>query len=509
MLDRFLKRSGPQVTVLAPGAKLFNYTAVTTAGVRHRGKMQAPSQASVSETLQADGWIPLSIEEIKQGGVNSDVATILTAKPITLSARQTSTFARQLAELLKAGVPLPRALEALAAEGSPNIQKISSTLVELVSSGVPLSQALETFPKAFDEIFRSYVEAGEAAGTLAITMARLAKTLERRTEMQLKIKSVTAYPKMVSSAIGGIVVLILIYMVPMYAKIYASFGQELPPATVALQTITAKLPPFTFTSNVPFPAVLEGLASPGDIILGLLFSGIFIGGTWLRNRSLGKTVGRVKSYAKYAAAGYLVLFAYDYQVNVPATLFWILLYTGYVSFMTALDSGKLEDVWALRLDKVRFRTPIFGPLIYQSTLHRWTSVLSGALEAGVPLDNAIDLAARTSGSRSHVVASRMIRAQLRNGLPLSEALNGQKNLYPPNIRTMVSTGEQAGELFTMVDNISQAIDGEIDTIIAGLSAKIEVALLVGMGVIVGGLLVVLYLPILQLSVKAGEGMGAF
>jgi type IV pilus assembly protein PilC len=61
----------------------------------------------------------------------------------------------------------------------------------------------------------------------------------------------------------------------------------------------------------------------------------------------------------------------------------------------------------------------------------------------------------------------------------------------------------------MVDNISQAIDGEIDTIIAGLSAKIEVALLVGMGVIVGGLLVVLYLPILQLSVKAGEGMGAF
>jgi type II secretory pathway component PulF len=103
----------------------------------------------------------------------------------------------------------------------------------------------------------------------------------------------------------------------------------------------------------------------------------------------------------------------------------------------------------------------------------------------------------------------MLRAQLRNGLPLSEALNAHKELYPPNLRTMVATGEQAGELFTMVDNIAQAIDGEIDTIIAGLAAKIEVALLVGMGVIVGGLLVVLYLPILQLSVKAGEGMGAF
>jgi type II secretory pathway component PulF len=509
MLERFRRQSGGQVTVLTPGAKLFNYTAVTTAGVRHRGKMQAPTQAAVSETLQADGWIPLSIEEIKQGGVNTDVASIITAKPVTLSPRQTSTFARQLAELLKAGVPLPRSLEALAAEGSPNIQKISTTLVELVSSGVPLSQALETFPKAFDEVFRSYVEAGEAAGTLAVTMARLAKTLERRSEMQLKIKAVTAYPKMVSSAIGGIVVLIMIYMVPMYAKIYESFGQDLPPATVALQTITAKFPPFTFTSNIPFPALLEGLASPVDLLLGLLFSGVFIGGSWLRNRSKGKTSGRLKTYAKFAAGGYLVLFAYDYKVNVIATLFWVILYVGYVSFMTALDSGKLEDKWALRVDKLRFRLPIFGPLLYQSTLHRWTSVLAGALEAGVPLDNAIDLAARTAGSRSHVVAARTIRAQLRNGLPLSEALNSQKDLYPPNLRTMVSTGEQAGELHTMVDNIAVAIDGEIDTIVAGLAAKIEVALLVGMGVIVGGLLVVLYLPILQLSVKAGEGMGAF
>jgi type II secretory pathway component PulF len=509
MLERFRRGSQGQVSVLSPGAKLFNYTAVTTAGVRHRGKMQAPSQASVSETLQADGWIPLSIEEIKQGGVNTDVSSILTAKPITLKARQTSTFARQLAELLKAGVPLPRSLEALGAEGSPNVQKISSTLVELVSAGVPLSQALATFPKAFDEVFRAYVEAGETAGTLAATMARLAKTLERSTETQLKIKSVTAYPKMVSSAIGGIVVLIIIYMVPMYSKIYASFGQELPPATVALQTISAKLPPFTFTSNAPFPAILEGLANPLDLLLGFFFSAVFIGGTWLRARSQGKTSGRLKNYTKFIIAAYLILFGYDYQINVISIVLWSLIYVGYISFMSALDSGKLEDKWALRVDKVRFKMPIFGALMYQTTLHRWTSVLAGALESGVPLDSAIDLAARTSGSRSHVAASRMLRAQLRNGLPLSEALNAHKELYPPNLRTMVATGEQAGELFTMVDNIAQAIDGEIDTIIAGLAAKIEVALLVGMGVIVGGLLVVLYLPILQLSVKAGEGMGAF
>jgi type II secretory pathway component PulF len=503
-----LRRRG-SVTVLTPGARFFNYTAVTAAGVRHRGKMQAPTAQVVSEALQADGWIPLSIEEITTGGVNTDVGALLAVKPVVLSTRVTATFARQLAELLKAGVPLPRAIEALGAEGSENMRKVTTTLVELVSAGVPLSRALETFPKAFDDVFRSYVEAGEQAGTLATSMARLAKTLERRAEMQLKIKAVTAYPKMVSGAIAGIVTLILIYLVPMYAKIYASFGQDLPAATVALQTLTSKLPPFTFTSNFFMPAIIEGKTSIVDIIMSLLFITLLIGGTWLRNRTKGVSSSRAKNGIKYTVAGYVGVFAYDFQINIISTVLWVAGYAGFITFMTMLDGGKLDDKYAVMLDKIKFRMPIFGALNYQTTLYRWTSVLAGALEAGVPLDNALDLAARTAGSRWHLVVSKQIRAALRNGMPLSESMNMHKDLFPANVRTMVSTGEQAGELFVMVDNISRAIDGEIDTIISGLSAKIEVALLVIMGVVVGGLLVVLYLPILQLSVKAGEGMGAF
>jgi type IV pilus assembly protein PilC len=206
---------------------------------------------------------------------------------------------------------------------------------------------------------------------------------------------------------------------------------------------------------------------------------------------------------------YVSLFAYDFQINVISTVLWVVLYGGITTFIALVDSGKIDEKYAVILDKVKFKLPIFGALNYQTTLYRWTSVLAGALEAGVPLDNALDLAARTTGSRWHLAASKQIRASLRNGLPLSESMNNYKDLFPPSVRTMVSTGEQAGELFTMIDNISRAIDGEIDTIVSGLAAKIEVALLVTMGVVVGGLLVVLYLPILQLSVKAGEGMGAF
>jgi type II secretory pathway component PulF len=503
-----LRRKG-SITVLTPGARFFNYTAVTAAGVRHRGKMQAPTSQVVSEALQQDGWIPLSIEEVTTGGVNTDVGALVAVKPVVLSTRTTATFARQLAELLKAGVPLPRALEALGAEGSENIMKVTTTLVELVSAGVPLSKALETFPKAFDDIFRSYVEAGEQAGTLAISMARLAKTLERRAELQLKIQAVTAYPKMVSGAILGIVTLILIYMVPMYAKIYASFGQELPAATRALQSFTAKFPPLTFTSNFPVPPIMDGKTSIVDILLIIIFAVLVIGGSWLRNRQKGISPKKFKQVIKYAAVAYVSLFAYDFQINVISTVLWVVLYGGITTFIALVDSGKIDEKYAVILDKVKFKLPIFGALNYQTTLYRWTSVLAGALEAGVPLDNALDLAARTTGSRWHLAASKQIRASLRNGLPLSESMNNYKDLFPPSVRTMVSTGEQAGELFTMIDNISRAIDGEIDTIVSGLAAKIEVALLVTMGVVVGGLLVVLYLPILQLSVKAGEGMGAF
>jgi type IV pilus assembly protein PilC len=490
---------------IAPGQKLFNYVAVSNTGVRNKGRMQASNKNIVIESLQSENFIPILIEEVKSE--TSDITKMLTTKPVVLSTKQVATFARQLAELLKAGVPLPRALEALGSEGSGNLVKITSTLTELVTQGIPLSRALATFPKAFDEIFRSYVEAGEAAGTLALTMSRLATTLERRAETQNKIKAVTAYPKMVSSAIGMIVAGILIYLVPMFAEIYLSFNKPLPTPTKILQDITAKLPPFTFTSNMPMPALIEGKGSFMDLIISFIAVFIIFGLGVIKRRNSGKTLKKSKVYINILLALYLILFAYDYKINIFSTIFFLFLSIGSTYFTILSESGKINDNYMQKLDMIKFKMPIFGQLNFYVVLHRWTTVLAGALESGVTLDAGIDLAARTSGSKSHVLASKYIRSQLRNGLPLSEALNAYKEFYPANLRTMVKTGESAGELSTMVENISESLDSEIESIIAGLAAKIEVGLLVVMGVVVGGLLVVLYLPILKLSATSAEGIG--
>lgn len=491
---------------IAPGQKLFNYVAVSNTGVRSKGRMQAPNKNIVVESLQSENFIPILVEEVKTEA--SDITKLLTTKPVVLSTKQVATFARQLSELLKAGVPLPRALEALGSEGTPNIVKIATTLTDLVTQGVPLSRALATFPKAFDEIFRSYVEAGEAAGTLAVTMSRLAATLERRAETQNKIKAVTAYPKMVSSAIGMIVAGIIIYLVPMFAEIYLSFNKPLPTPTKILQQITASLPPFTFTSSAPIPAIMEGKGGITDLLFGFIAVFIIFGLGVIKRRNSGKTIKKIKVYINILISIYLIFFAYDYKLNIISAIIFLFISIGSTYFIILSENGKINDKYLQYIDQIKFKMPIFGQLNFYVVLHRWTTVLAGALESGVNLDAGVDLAARTSGSKSHVLASKYIRSQLRNGMPLSEALNNYKEFYPANLRTMVKTGESAGELSTMVENISQSLDSEIDSIIAGLAAKIEVGLLVVMGVVVGGLLVVLYLPILKLSATSAEGIGS-
>ena len=96
---------------------------------------------------------------------------------------------------------------------------------------------------------------------------------------------------------------------------------------------------------------------------------------------------------------------------------------------------------------------------------------------------------------------------LRSGRALSAQLADHEDLFPPNIRTMIATGEDTGDIETMLDSVSESLSEDVDAIVAGLSAKIEVALLLVMGAVVGGLLVILYLPILQLATTASKGYG--
>ena len=353
----------------------------------------------------------------------------------------------------------------------------------------------------FDEVFRSYIQAGEQSGTLPETMARLAKTVEKRAQMQQKIKGVTAYPKFVGMAIGGIVGGIITFLVPMYGKIYESFGAKLPTPTLVLLTVSNNVSPVTFTKSVPMPWFL----APGNTLTlgGLLgrifgFIGIFMFFELLRVRR-GKKRSPIKLFMRILLALFLTFFAHSYNVNTFSTTMWVTIIGLYIGVGLYADAKADDPKIAKKFDSLRFRMPLFGQISMLDALFRWSSTLSGALSSGVSMASALELAAATTGSRWHKLVAKELTTAIRSGKPLSEGLSDNSDLYPASVRAMVATGEQTGDLATMMESVSASIDAETDALVAGLAAKVEVALLLVMGIVVGGLLLVLYLPILNLA----------
>lgn len=443
----------PAVVNASP--QTFAYEAVSPTGQRTKAKMTATSARAVAIALKADGWVPIKVTAVKEGGLHTDVGDILGSRPLKFDHRELADFASQLHQLLKAGVSVARALQALGEEAEPKRQAMCADLADKVSNGIPLSDALSEYPRAFDLIFRAYISAGELSGTLVQTTERLAVMLDRRSKMALKIKSVTAYPKLVSAAIFFIVLGIMLFLVPMYADIYGSFGAELPRPTQILVNISNEILPISASFQFDFPPIYNIRFHPLSPLLwgGLIFAGI-----------------------KYA-----------------------------------LHRTKDDPQVGIFLDKISYKMPIFGGLNKRNSLFRWASTLAGGIDSGVPLASALELSAKTSGSRWQLAILPDLQDAVRSGKPLSEGLALHRELFPPNLRAMVTTGEVTGELASMLDSVASSIDSEIDALIAGLSAKIEVALLMIMGVVVGALLAVLYLPILNLATTVGSGMsdGAF
>lgn len=439
--------------------KQFAYEAVSsTTGERVKAKMQAPTQSAVSAALRAEGWLPIGITEAPTRGLNMDLGDLGKNRPLKMKHTELAAFSRQMHQLLKAGVSVPKTMLAMGEEADPKIVAMCSDVADKVAAGVPLSNALQAYPGCFDDVFCSYISAGEQSGTLVASTHRLAVMLDKRSQLALKIKAVTAYPKMVGGAILLITLGIMVFMVPSFAKMYAGFGAELPAPTQVLVKISSLLPPLklNFGGGPPFihrQSNHNWLISPVNLASPLFWGSAIVIGikTFLRNTA------------------------------------------------DDLDVGE-------KIDRFKFRMPVFGQLNKRMALYRWSSTLAGALNSGVQTYQALDLAARASGSRWIVKVNMELTEAVRSGRLLSTEMTNHTDLFPANIRSMVSTGEQSGELDTMLDSVGAALDDEIDAIVAGLGARIEVVLLMVMGIVVGGLLAVLYLPILNLTTTVSEGL---
>jgi len=207
----------------------FEYTAVDPAGKQSKGVIEGDTARQVRQLLRDKQLLPLSVSEVAQKESNRQQAFTLRR---SLSAADLALITRQLATLVKSSMPLEEALKAVGEQSeNPRVQSIVLGVRAKVMEGHSLADGLTDFPKAFPELFRATVAAGEQSGHLDTVLERLADYTENRQELRQKINNAMIYPVVLTILAVGIVSLMLVYVVPKVVGVFSNTGQQLPALT--------------------------------------------------------------------------------------------------------------------------------------------------------------------------------------------------------------------------------------------------------------------------------------
>ena len=181
---------------------------------------------------------------------------------------------------------------------------------------------------------------------------------------------------------------------------------------------------------------------------------------------------------------------------------WLPIFGGLGAVIAGLIMFKKTEAGALMFDKLSLRAPVFGPLAKKVALARFSRTFATLVRSGVPIMATLDIVSETAGNR---VVSRAVDASkdaVRNGQPLSEPL-GKSKIFPPMVTRMIAIGERTGALEALLEKIAEFYDAQVKAAIKALTSLIEPILITFMGVIVGGVVLSVFLPILDVIGKLG------
>ena len=214
----------------------YKYEALNAAGRTSSGLIEADTPRAARALLRAQSLVPLSLAAAQTHGQEAGGRF----KRRVFSATALAVWTRQLAGLVGSGLPIERALTALAEESEdPRQRELLSQLKAEVNAGAPFARALGTAPREFDEVFRGVVAAGEQSGALGQVLEKLADDLEERQDLKAKLVGAMAYPAIVSLIAVLIVIFLVTYVVPQIATVFTSSKRALPALTVAMLAISA------------------------------------------------------------------------------------------------------------------------------------------------------------------------------------------------------------------------------------------------------------------------------
>ena len=376
-----------------------------------RGEMRAASETVVSTNLRRQG---IRVTRIKKQSFRGGRR---------VGEKEVTFFTRQLATMLRAGVPLLQAFD-IVARGHSNA-RFSRLMLDIkgrIEAGSSLSQAFREHPAQFDNLYCNLVNAGETSGMLDAILERLATYKEKILAIKGKIKSALFYP--ISVVVVAIVVVwvIMIWVIPAFKQVFTSFGADLPAPTLMVMAI----------------------------------SDFFVSYWWLG----------------------------------------VLIITGALSaFFTLI---RRSTSFRYTVDRLSLKIPIVGDILEKATIARWTRTLSTMFAAGVPLVESLDAVAGASGNSVYAAATKRIQTEVSTGASLTNSMSNTK-LFPSMVLQMTQIGEESGSLDSMLSKIAEFYEREVDDSVAALSSLLEPIIIVFLGVVIGGLVVAMYLPIFKLG----------
>ncbi len=389
------------------------------------------------------------------------------AKSTNIKLEVVCMFTQQLSAMLEAGLPLVNTLEALMDQiEDPVFKVIVKEVRNDLASGVPFSEAARKWPNAFPNIFCSLVEAGEASGSLAEMLNKVASYFEASLKLQKKVKSAMTYPIAVISLAVILVNVLLIFVVPVFAEMFSGFGKELPGPTQMLIDVA----------------------------------------DFLKGNMLGFSQTKAEMISAQIASGTPKnkVVINEKEISALAFIPWNTLYI--VGGIFAALRGLAKFVKTPRGREVKDRTllkvPIVGELVRKIAVSRFCRTFSILLKGGVPILKAVDICSKASDNVYIEKACVEINRHLNQGGQMSEVIATQP-YYHNIVKHMLKAGEQTGNVDGMLVKVSNFFDQDIDNVVASLTSLMEPILICTLGIIIGGIVICMFLPIFQMSSVVG------
>lgn len=399
---------------------LYEWEGKTLKGEPRKGTLKTDSEATLRASLRKDGIILTKAKE-KKSATKEKYNPKKKIKPMNIVI-----FTRQLSTMITSGLPLVQSLDILANQmEDKDLKGIVREIKEKIETGSRFADALRDYPQCFDALYVNLVVAGEEGGMLDTVLQRLAVYMEKTEKLKKKVKSAMIYPISIIVVAIGVVMVLLIFVIPVFETMFKDMGASLPAPT----QIVVNLSRFV----------------KSKIIYMIIAVGVI-----------------VFSFKKFYST----------------------------------EKGKRK------VDSIILKLPIFGVLAIKASVARVTRTLATLLSSGVAILESLVIVAKVAGNKIVEEALITARARISEGRSMSEPLEESK-VFPPMVVQMIEVGESTGALDNMLNKIADFYEEDVDNLVSNLTAMMEPMIMMFLGVVLGGLIIAMYLPIFKLGQAIG------